>query len=106
MMADYLLHEDATVQCLHTGQAKPTMTDSHVKVSGNKIVTQAGPYNITGCSLPTQSGGPCITAMWTKAAMRIRASGMPVLLKDSQATCVPTGTGVNIISTQTRVKGT
>jgi hypothetical protein len=29
-----------------------------------------------------------------------------VLLKNSQATCAPTGTGLNIISTQTRVKGT
>jgi hypothetical protein len=29
-----------------------------------------------------------------------------VLLKDSQATCTPTGTGLNVVVTQTRVKGT
>jgi hypothetical protein len=106
MMADCLLHEGATVQCLHAGQAKHIKTDSHVKVSGQKIVTQPSPHNITNCTLPTQSGGPCVTAMWTKAATRIKASGTPVLLKDSQATCTPTGTGVNILMMQTRVKGT
>ncbi len=105
-MADYLLHEGASVACLHTGQANPTVTDSRVKVSGQKIVTQPNPHSITGCTLPTESGGPCVTARWTKAAMRIKASGMPVLLKDSQAICTPTGTGVNIFTTQTRVKGT
>lgn len=105
-MADYLLHEGATVKCLHTGQAKPTVTDSRVRVSGQKIVTLPNPHSITGCTLPTQSGGPCVTAMWTKAAMRVKASGTPVLLKNSQAVCTPTATGVNIISTQTRVKGT
>ena len=105
MMSDYFLHEDATVQCKHMGEAKPTVTNSRVKVSGHKIVTQPTPHSITGCTLSTQSGGPCVTATWTKAAMRVKASGMPVLLKDSQAICTPTGTGVNIISTQTGVKG-
>jgi hypothetical protein len=44
--------------------------------------------------------------MWVTAAIRVKASGQPVLLKDSQAVCAPTGTGVNIIVTQLRVKGT
>ena len=105
-MADYLLHEGATVECEHFGQAKPTRTDSRVRVSGQKIVTQPNPYSVTGCKLPTQSGGPCVTAMWTKAARRVKASRMPVLLKDSQAICAPTTKGVKILSTQTRVKGT
>jgi hypothetical protein len=29
-----------------------------------------------------------------------------VLLQDSQAVCTPNGTGLNIVTTQTRVKGT
>ena len=106
MMADPLLHENATVQCLHSGQAKPSVTNQRVKVGGQKIVTQPAPYTISGCSLPPQSGGPCVTAMWSSAATRVKAGGMAVLLKNSQATCAPTGTGLNIISTQTRVKGT
>jgi hypothetical protein len=31
---------------------------------------------------------------------------MPLLLQDSQAICAPNGTGVNIVATQIRVKGT
>ena len=31
---------------------------------------------------------------------------VPVLLKDSQAVCTPTGTGLNTVVTQQRVKGT
>jgi hypothetical protein len=104
----YLLHENATVLCLHAGQAKPTVTDQRVKVSGQKIVTQTAPYAISGCSLPPPpaANGPCVTATWTSAATRVKASGLAVLLSDSQAICAPTGTGVNILVTQMRVKGT
>jgi hypothetical protein len=106
-MADHVLHEDAIVQCSHPGGvAKPIVTDLRVKVSGQKIVTQPGPYVISGCNLAPQSGGPCVTATWTSAATRVKASGMPVLLKNSQATCAPPLTSLKIISTQTRVKGT
>src|SRR5436309_3339148 len=105
-MSANLLHDGATVQCLHSGQASPTVTDQRVKVSGQKIVSQSSVYTISGCTLPTQSGGPDVTAQWTSAATRVKASGLPVLFKDSQATCAPTGTALNIISTQTRVKGT
>lgn len=105
-MADYLLHEGATVECLHFGQAKPTRTDSRVRVSGQKIVTWLYPHDIKFCKLPTEAGGPCLTATWIKAAMKVKASGKPVLLKDSQAVCTPTTKGVKILSTQTRVKGT
>lgn len=48
---------------------------------------------------------PCITAQWVTGALRIRVGGMPVLLQDSQATCVPNGTPVNIVVTQMRVRG-
>src|SRR5215218_415761 len=106
-MADYLLHEGAIVQCIHPpGQARPTTTSMRVKVSGQRVATQPPPYTITGCILPPSAGGPCITATWTTAATRVRADGMPVLLQSSQATCVPTGTGLNAIQTQARVSGT
>lgn len=104
----FLLHENATVSCLHQGQAKPTVTDQHVQVSGNHIVTQPNPYTISGCTLPSPptANGPCATATWMSAATRVKASNLPVLLQDSQAICAPTGTGLNILQTQTRVKGT
>ena len=107
-MPGYLLHEKADVQCLHVpGQASPNSTDLRVKVSGQKIVTQLALYTISSCSLPSPpaANGPCAMAGWLSAAIRVRASGQPVLLKDSQALCAPSGTGLNIVSTQTRVKG-
>lgn len=99
-----LLHQGATVQCIHGGQAQPTVTDQRVSVGNQKVVTQPPPYTVSGCSNPPQAGGPCVSASFVTAATRVRASGQPVLLEDSQAICSPTGT-LTIISTQTRVTG-
>jgi hypothetical protein len=65
---------------MHGGQAQATAPNARVKVNQQ--------------------------ALWVKAALRVRAGGAPVLLQDSQALCVPNGTGVNIVATQARVKGT
>lgn len=107
-MPGYLLHMGATVLCLHAGQATPTATNPRVKVSGQAIVTQASTYSVAGCTLPppNAANGPCVTAQWTTAATRVKAGSLPVLLQDSQAICTPTGTGLNIVVTQMRVKGT
>jgi uncharacterized protein DUF4280 len=105
-MGDALLHDAALVQCMHMGRAQPVMTSRHVKVSGQAIVTQSDGYSISGCTLPPNSGGPCVSAQWTSAATRVKAGGEPVLLKSSQAICTPTATGLTIIQTQTRVTGT
>jgi hypothetical protein len=45
-----------------------------------------------------------VTAQWTTAATRVTAGGAPVLLQDSVAVCAPTGTGLNVLLTQLRVK--
>jgi len=107
-MSAFLLHEDADVTCKHRGQATPSVTDQRVKVSGHKIVTLPNLYAISGCTKPSPptSNGPCLTALWQSTAERVKASGRPVLFKDSRALCAPTGEGVNINSTQTRVKVT
>ena len=100
-----LLHQGATVQCIHGGQAQPTVTDQHVTVGNQAAVTQSPPYTVSGCSNPVQAGGPCVTATFTSAATRVTASGQPLLLSDSQAVCSPTGSLI-IVSTQTRSTGT
>jgi hypothetical protein len=46
-----------------------------------------------------------VTATWVAAALRVTAQGVPVVLQDSTAVCVPTGTGLNVAATQVRVKG-
>lgn len=106
-MPGTLLHMGATVLCLHAGQAQPVASNPRVKVGGQPVVTQTSAYTIAGCPFTTPAGVPmpCVTAQWVVAAVRVRAGGVPVLLQDSQAVCVPTGTGLNIVVTQPRVKG-
>lgn len=106
MMPGYLLHSSATVMCMHSGQAQPVVSNPRVKVNSQPVVTQMSTYTIVGCPfVPPAGTGPCVTAQWVTAAIRVKAGGMPVLLQDSQAVCVPTGTGLNIIVNQMRVKG-
>ena len=105
-MPGFLLHQGASVLCMHGGQAQPTVPNPRVTVSGQPVTTQPAPYAVAGC--PFAPGGvpvPCVTAQWVTAATRVLAGGMPVLLQDSQAVCVPNGTGVNILLTQVRVRG-
>ena len=106
-MPGYLLHEGATVLCSHAGQAVPTVTDPRVTVSGQAVVTQATLDTVAGCALPPPpaANGPCLTASWVTAATRVTAGGQPVLLTDSQADLRPTGTPLQVVLTQFRVKG-
>ena len=106
-MPGFLLHLGATVLCSHGGQAQPTVVEPRVLVSGQPVVTLAGPYVVAGCALPppTAGNGPCVTAQFITSATRVFAQSGPVLLMDSQAICVPTGTPLIIAVTQTQVSG-
>lgn len=106
-MPGMLLHVGATVLCMHAGQAQPTVPNPRVRVGGQPVVTQTAPYVVAGCPFTVPPGVPmpCVTAQWVTGALRVRAGGAPVLLQDSQAVCAPNGTGVNILVTQMRVKG-
>lgn len=106
-MPGFFLHQGATVTCAHRGQSQPNAPNPRVKVGGQAIVTQNILYNITGCHFTTPAGSPmpCVTGQWVSAAIRVRAGGQPVLLQDSQAVCTPNGTPLNLVNTQTRVRG-
>ena len=105
-MPGFLLHVGATVLCVHIGQAQPTAPNPRVLVGGQPVVTMAAPYTITGCTFTTAAGPmPCFTAQWVVGATRVFAGGQPVLLQDSQAVCVPTGTPLAVMVTQVRVRG-
>jgi hypothetical protein len=104
-MPGFLLHLGATVTCAHAGQATPAAPNPRVLVSGQPITTIASPYLVAGCPFPPASGGPCVTAQYVTAATRITSNGQPVLLLDSQAICVPTGTPLIPVVTQVRVTG-
>jgi hypothetical protein len=104
-MPGFMLHSGATVLCAHGGQAAPTVPSPRVKVGGQAATTLSGPYTVSACPFSTAAGPmPCVTAQWTVGATRVRSSGSPVLLQDSQATCTPNGTPVTISVTQVRVK--
>jgi hypothetical protein len=103
-MPGALLHLGATVQCMHAAPAKPQpmVPNRRVRVGGQPIVTKTSTYSIIGCT----QNPPCATAQWQSAATRVKAGGVSVLLQDSQARCVPTGTGLKIVATQRGVRGT
>jgi hypothetical protein len=104
-MPGFLLTAGSTVMCAHGGRAVPTAPDPRVRVAGQPVATQPPPYTVAGCTLPPPAGGPCVTATWVVAAVRVRAGGQPVLLQDSVAVCAPTGTPVTVVVTQPRVRG-
>ena len=106
-MPGFVLHVGATVLCAHAGQAQPTAPNPRVLVSGQPSVVMTAPYVVAGC--PYVTGGvptPCVTAQWMTGATRVLSNGQPLLLIDSQAVCVPNGTPLMIVATQTRVTAT
>jgi hypothetical protein len=105
-MPGFLVHLGATVLCSHAGQAQPVSPFPRVLVSGMPVATMPTPYAIAGCALTGTPNPPCVTAQWVTGATRVLAGGMPVVLLDSQAICVPTGTPLMIVATQMRVLGT
>ncbi|HYI96155.1 MAG TPA: hypothetical protein VEX68_21605 [Bryobacteraceae bacterium] len=107
-MPGFLLHQGATVLCAHAGQAQPTAPNPRVLVSGMPTVLLPTPYVVAGCPLPPPpaANGPCVTAQYVVGSVRILSNGQPLLLFDSASICVPTGTPLVTVVTQTRVMGT
>lgn len=105
-MPGYLLQAGAQVMCMHGGQAQATAPFPRVKVGGQPVTLQPAPWTIAACPFVAGTAPmPCVTAQWVVGALRVKAGGQPVLLQDSQAVCVPNGTGVNVVMAQVRVKG-
>ena len=102
-----LLHLGATVTCSHLGQATPTSPNPRVLVSGQPVVPLTSMYAVAGCTLPPPPGanGPCVTGQYVTSATRVFGSGVPLLLLDSQAICVPSGTPLLAAVAQIRVTG-
>ena len=104
-MPGYLLHVGAVVMCSHGGQAQPTLPIPRVKVSGQPVVAQVAPHLIAGC--PFVLGivpSPCVMAQWLTGSLRVKSMGLPLLLQDSQGSCIPNATPAVIAMTQIRVK--
>lgn len=104
-MPGFLIHVGAQVLCAHAGQATPTVPNPRVTVNGQPTILLTSPYVIAGCPLPPPpaANGPCVTAQWISGTTRVTSNGQPLLVQSSQAICVPTGTPLLIVATQTRV---
>jgi hypothetical protein len=102
-MAGFLAHQGATVICAHAGQAQPTAPNPRVSVGGQATVTTSTPYTVTGCPLPPNAGGPCVTAQWTTGTVRVTSMGQPLVIQGGSATCVPTGVPLTVTVVQPRV---
>jgi hypothetical protein len=105
-MPGYLVQMGATVMCAHAGQAQATVPSPRVTLGGQPAIAQPPPWVVAGCGLTGSPNPPCVTATWMTGSTRVTAGGQPLLLADSQSTCVPTGTPLTIAVTQLRVKGT
>jgi hypothetical protein len=102
-MPGFILHQGAVVLCAHGGQAMPTVPSPSVTVMGMSVTTFGAPWVVAGCPFVPPNPGPCVTAQWITSSLRVTCNGQPLLLLDSQALCIPTGTPLLIASTQTRV---
>lgn len=107
-MPGFVVHLGATVMCTHAGQAQPTAPSARVLVSGQPVVTIAGPWMVAGCTLPppTAANGPCVTGQFTSGSTRVLVDGQPLVLQISSSVCAPTGTPLMVVATQTRVTAT
>ena len=106
-MPGFVVHAGAVVTCMHGGQAQPTAPTPRVLVSGMPVSTLATPYVVAGCPfVPLAGNGPCVSGQWVVGSTRVLVGGAPLVVQSSQAVCVPTGTGLLVVSTQTRVLAT
>lgn len=103
-MPGFVLSQGASVMCMHGGQAQPTAPLPRVKVAGQPAIGQTSVYTVAGCPLVPPPIPPCVSATWVVAAVRVKSTGIPLVLVDSTAVCIPTGTGLLPVSFQVRVK--
>ena len=92
--------------CAHGGQAQASSPFPRVLVSGQPVIPQPPPWLVAGCAfVPPAGNGPCVTGQWVTGTVRVLAGGMPLALQTGASVCVPTGTPLLPIVTQTRVMG-
>ncbi len=102
-MPGFAVHQGAVVTCMHAGQAQPVAPNPRVLVSGMPVSTLITPYVVSGCPF---SNAPCVSGQWVVGATRVLVGGASLIVQSSQAVCAPTGTGLFVITTQTRVLAT
>jgi hypothetical protein len=101
----FLLTQGSTVMCAHGGTATATVPYTRVTVGGEPALQQSCIHSVAGCPLSSVPSPFCVTGTWIMGAMRLTGGGQPLLLQDSQSTCVAPGTPLTVVLTQVRVQG-
>jgi uncharacterized Zn-binding protein involved in type VI secretion len=85
-----ILHQGAMIQCPHGIPSQPVPSQVRVTTNGQLLLTQADMFTVAGCpfQLPGPTPSPCVQVRWLTASLRVRASGVPVLLQSSSSLCL------------------
>ncbi len=102
-MAGFLLHEGATVMCLHGGQAMQTAPNPSVLVSGMPTSTVAAPWVVAGCPGILPAIPPCVTGAWVTGTERVLSFGLPLTVQSGVAITAPGAATLLPLVMQTRV---
>jgi len=91
-MSAPILQLGCTIMCPHGGTASVVNTNSKVKVGGAFALLATDTYTIAGCPFQIPFGvgtkpQPCVTIEWVNEAQKVKVSGNPVLLQNSQGLC-------------------
>jgi hypothetical protein len=81
----------------------PTAPNPAVTVEGMPTCVLSSPWVVAGCPLVPPPLPPCVTAQWVMGTTRVTSNGQPLLVQSGQAICIPTGTPLIPVVTQTRV---
>ena len=105
-MPGFLIQQGATVICSHGGQAMPATPNPSVSIDGMPTCLLPIPWIVAGCPLVPPPLPPCVVAQWMTGTVRVTSNGQPLLVQSGQSICIPTGTPLIPIVTQTRVTAT
>jgi len=103
-MAGFLLHQGATVMCVHGGQATPSTPNPRVTVSGQPTALLPLPWSIAGCpGVPPSAIPPCVLGQWIAGTVRVLSNGQPLVVFSGSGISIPNGTPLLPTASQTRV---
>lgn len=102
-MPGFLVEQGATVMCVHGGQAMATVPNPSVVVSGTPTSLITDPWSVAGCPGVPPSVPPCAIAQWITGTTRVTSNGQPLVIDAGEASCIPAGTPLLPVATQTRV---
>lgn len=101
-MPGFLIQQGAAVICSHGGQAQPLVPNPSVTMDGMPSLLLTSPWVVAGCPFVPPAPGPCVSAQWITGTTRVTSFGQPLLVQSGISLCIPTGTPLVPLATQTR----